>query len=39
MHASYVWFKGHNDFHTPSEGGGNKDPPGETAMKEDQIYW
>ena len=38
MHASYLWFKGQNDIHAPSESGGNKDPPNEPAM-EDQIYW
>ena len=38
VHASYLWFKGQNDLHPPSEGGGNEDPPGEPAMEKDQIY-
>ena len=39
VHASYLWFKGQNDLHTPFEDGGNKDPPGEPAMEEHQTLW
>ena len=35
----YLWLKDQNDFYTLSEGGDNNNPPGESAMTEDQIYW
>ena len=34
VRASYLWFQGQNDLHTPSEGGGVKDPPDEPEVKE-----